>query len=101
MFIDVNGDSINVALIQRYDQQNNTNILNTIINDLQSQTGLTITVSANGQLTYQTDQNGNAAVASTTDQNGNTLNVGSQEARDLMTNAIGTGNETFILGHQD
>ncbi|MGI6339283.1 MAG: RHS repeat-associated core domain-containing protein [Bacteroidales bacterium] len=89
LFIDVNGDSINVALIQRYDQQNNTNILNTIINDLQSQTGLTYTVSATGQLTYQTDQNGNAVVATTTDQNGNTVNVGSQEARDLMTNAIG------------
>jgi len=41
LFIDVNGDSINVALIQRYDQQNNTKILPTIINDLQSQTGLT------------------------------------------------------------
>jgi len=88
LFIDVNGDSVNVALLQRYDQQNKTNILQTIINDLESQTGLRYTVTSSGQLTYQTDNKGNPVIATTTDKNGNTVNVGSQEGRDLMKDAI-------------
>ena len=89
MFLDVNGDSVNVTSLQRYDQQNNTNYLQTIISDLQSQTGMTYSVSSSGQLTYQTDKNGKPVVATTTDNKGNTVQVGSQEARDLMTDAIG------------
>jgi hypothetical protein len=87
--IDVNGDSINVASIQQYDQKNGTNFLNKITTDLSSQTGLTYTVTTSGLLVYQTDKNGNAIVATTTDKNGNTVQVGSQVARDIMTSAIG------------
>ena len=88
MFVDINGDSLNVSLIQKHDAQNSTNYLQTIINDLQSQTGLTYTVSPTGQLTYQKDSNGNAIVSTTTDSNGNTTQVGSKEARDIMTDNI-------------
>jgi hypothetical protein len=88
LFIDVNGDSINVALIQRYDAANGTNYLQQITNDLTAQTGLTYTVTASGQMVYQTDASGNPVVATTTDAAGNTVQVGSQEARTIMTDAI-------------
>jgi len=87
-YIDVNGDSINVSNMQLLDQVLNTNYTQTIINDLQSQTGLTYGISSAGALTYAKDENGNPIISTTTDSNGNTVQVGSATARDLMTNAI-------------
>lgn len=91
-FTDFNGDSINVAAIQQYDKKNGTDFLTKIISDLNSQTGYTFSVSASGQLVYAQDKDGNAIISTTTDKNGNTVQVGSQEARDIMSSAI--GNET-------
>lgn len=90
-FIDVNGDSINVARIQQYDKDNGTNYLNTIISDLQAVTGLQYSVTENGQLVYATDKDGNAIVS--TDKDGN--KVGSAEARTRMVDAISTTDQAF------
>lgn len=90
-YIDIKGDSINVAAIISYDTNNGTNYLQTIMNDLSSQTGLTYSVSSTGMLVCQTDSEGNAVVA--TDANGNQL--GSATARNLMTGAIGATETAF------
>ncbi len=58
------------------------------MNDLSSQTGLNLSVS-DGMLVYEKDENGNPLVATETDGDGNTSEIGSQEARDLLTGAIG------------
>lgn len=88
LFVDVNGDSVNVAAINVYDNANGTSVLNTTIADLNAQTGMTFSMSASGQLVYQKDANGNAVIATTTDANGNTVQVGSAEARNIMMSAI-------------
>jgi len=81
--IDVNGDSINVAGMLKYDKDNGTNHFQTLLGDLTSQTGLSFKVE-NNKLVFDTDDNGNAKVS--TDSNGN--EEGSAEARDIMTDAI-------------
>ncbi|MGF1671547.1 MAG: RHS repeat-associated core domain-containing protein, partial [Balneolaceae bacterium] len=91
LFVDVNGDSINVASIQKFDRENGTNILGAITSDLEAATGLTLSVTDNGQLIFDTDKDGNAIVA--TDQNGNT--IGSGEARNRLTSAISTTKQAF------
>ena len=91
LFVDVNGDSINVARIREYDQNNGTNNLGTIIGDLQDATGLSLSVSESGQLIFDTDKNGDAIVA--TDKDGNA--IGSAKARDLLTGAISTTKQAF------
>jgi RHS repeat-associated protein len=91
MFIDVNGDSVNVASIQASDNTNGTNYLQAIISDLQSQTGLALSVSTNGQLTFATDANGNAIIAK--DGKGNS--VGSEEARGLITGALSSPDQAY------
>jgi RHS repeat-associated protein len=88
-YIDVNGDSISLWTLQQWDTMHGTDIVNTLLSDLSSQTGLTYSVSSTGVLTYATDGNGQAIVTTTTDASGNTIQVGSQIARDIMTNAIG------------
>ena len=87
-YVDVRGDSISLANMQQLDQALNTNYTQTIIDDLQSQTGLTITVSTSGTMLYAKDANGNPVVATTTNANGNTVQVGSATARTLMTGAM-------------
>jgi len=87
-WVDLRGDSISLAGIQLLDQAINTNYTQTIVNDLQSQTGLTITVSANGTMSYAKDANGNPVITTTTDANGNTIQAGSATARTLMTGAM-------------
>ncbi len=93
--IDVNGDSINVASIQKYDQKNSTNFLDKITSDLSAQTGLNYTVSSSGQLLYQKDKDGNAIISATKGKDGNTIEVGSQEARSIMADAIGNNNTSY------
>ncbi len=88
--IEVDGDTVNVSLIQGYDNKNGTALLQNIINDLTTETGLTLNVN-NGQLQYQKDSNGNAVIA--TDQNGNQL--GSSTARNLITKSINNSTTGF------
>jgi RHS repeat-associated protein len=86
--IDVNGDSVNVASMQAYDKKNGTNYLQTMITDLESQTGLSFSVSSTGQLVYKKDKDGNAVISTKKDANGTEVQVGSKEARDIMTDNI-------------
>ena len=95
-FMEIRGDSINVAKIKQFDSINNTNHLQNIINDLDSQTGLTFITNSNGQLIYQTDANGNPVISTTTDEKGNVTQNGSAEARKIMTNAVSTTNQAFV-----
>lgn len=87
-YVDYRGDSISLAIIQQFDQANGTNYLNTIISDLQIQTGLTYSVDANGTLTYSTDKDGNAIISTKTDSNGNEVQQGSATARNFIMGAI-------------
>ena len=84
-YTDPTGDTINVRAIMAFDQTNGTNYMSTIINDLNSQTGLTFSVGGNGTMTYAVDNNGNPVIA--TDANGGT--AGSATARNLMIDAVG------------
>ena len=90
-FIDVNGDSINVAKIQEYDKQNGTDHLNTIITDLNAMSGLQFSVTATRQLVYAQDENGDAIVS--TEKDGNT--IGSAEARNRMKSAISITDQAY------
>lgn len=84
-FVDMNGDSLSLALVQGFDSKNGTTYTKSILNDLNSQTGLNLSVSNNGQLQYAKDNKGNATIS--TDSEGN--QIGSKEARNLVTSAIG------------
>jgi RHS repeat-associated protein len=86
-FVDLRGDSIDVAPLMAYDNVKNTSYTQTLTNDLQSQTGLTISASANGQMTYAKDTNGNPIIA-TTSTNGNTMQIGSATARNHLMGLI-------------
>jgi RHS repeat-associated protein len=78
-YIDVNGDSIDIGTIKALDNRYNTNYYQTIVNDLQSQTGLSLSMKSNGMLIYDKD----AAITG-----------GSETARnhliDLISNTSGT-----------
>jgi len=92
LFVDVNGDSINVKQIQQYDKQNGTHYLNNIIKDLKEQTGLNFSVNRNGQLVYAIDKDGNAIVAT---KNGK--KVGSEKARNVLEKAISNLDQAFSV----
>ncbi len=84
-YVDVHGDSIKVKNVQQYDQTNNTHIAETMVSDLQAETGLTITIDKNGQMQFAKDKDGNAVISK--DKDGNA--IGSATARDLFTSAVG------------
>jgi len=86
MYREIAGDSVSLAGVVVHDNINGTNHQQTVTNDLQSATGLSLNVDANtGVLNYATDTNGNAIVSTTTDANGNVTQNGSASARaDLM-----------------
>lgn len=91
-FIDVNGDSINVAGMQIYDEANGTSHLSTLVTQLQEVTGLSLSVNDRGQLVYAEDEEGNAIIA--TDKNGNL--AGSQTARDMLVAGIAASDNVFV-----
>jgi hypothetical protein len=84
-YVDYRGDSISVVAIQAYDKANGTNYLQIIMNDLQTVTGLTYSVSSTGMLVYDQDTKGNAIIAQ--DNKGNS--IGSETARNHMADIIG------------
>ena len=51
-FVDVNGDSINVKMLQNVDAAKSTNTTQQVINDLQSISGLSLSIDSNGMVTY-------------------------------------------------
>ena len=87
-FVDLHGDSVDIAQLVIHDNINNTNYTQTLMTDLQSQTGLTISTSANGQMIYDKDKNGNPIIATTKDANGNIIQVGSATARTQLVGLI-------------
>lgn len=91
-FVDINGDSMDVSQVQEKDKSNGTYYMNNIIDDLSEQTGLSYTITPGGQLTYATDDQGNAIISK--DANGN--EIGSASARNLMINAISTKKQAFV-----
>jgi RHS repeat-associated protein len=79
-YIDVNGDSLNVADLRKNDAESN----NALISDLQNKSGLTLTVDDDGNVTYAKDEKGKAVVSK--DENGK--NVGSKSARKELSKLI-------------
>lgn len=75
-FIDLKRDSVSIAQVQIYDNVNQTNYAQAITTDLESQTGLTLTVSTTGQMTYVKDANGQPVIAIMTGANGKVVQVG-------------------------
>ena len=93
MFIDFNGDSLNFSSTKVTDPT----VVKNITNDLQSQTGLTLTVDPiSGQMTYATTTNkrGETAAVVATDANGK--KVGSRTARKMITKAIDNKNTVNV-----
>jgi|GEM_PF-3180029 len=87
-YVDYRGDSISLAGMQGLDNALGTNYTGNITNDAQSQTGLTLTLGANGGMGYAKDANGNPIIATTTDAAGNIIQSGSATARNLLIAAI-------------
>ncbi|SHF93302.1 RHS repeat-associated core domain-containing protein, partial [Bacteroides faecichinchillae] len=87
-YVDLKGDSISFADIQNLDKGIGTNFMQKIVDDLQSLTGLSLTVDNNGIMTYAKDVNGKPMITTTTDANGNTIQVGSTTARGTIANAL-------------
>ncbi|MDD4729994.1 MAG: hypothetical protein PHN55_14745 [Dysgonamonadaceae bacterium] len=93
MFIDFNGDSLNFSSTKVTDPT----VVKNITNDLQSQTGLTLTLDPiSGQMTYATttDKRGKTVAVVATDANGK--KVGSRTARKMITEAIDNKNTVNI-----
>ncbi|WP_422107276.1 RHS repeat-associated core domain-containing protein [Winogradskyella sp.] len=90
---EIAGDSISVTRVAIYDNANNTNYQQQLVNDWQQQTGLTLNVDANtGVMTYATDANGDPIISTTIDANGNAIENGSASARaDLISYIDGNG----------
>jgi len=95
-YVDYLGDSISVAGMQGLDRILGTNYAGSMTSDLQSQTGLTYSVSSTGDLNYAKDVNGNPIIATTTDANENTIIVGSATARNLMIGAINNSSTVTV-----
>jgi len=96
-YVDLRGDSIDLASIQQLDQAINTNFTQTSVSDLHTITGLTYNVSSSGSLTYATDANGQPIISTTTDANGNTVQVGSATARTFMIDAIDHPDWVYVV----
>jgi len=92
-FREMAGDSIRVAQVMIYDNINNTNYKQQLVNDWQQQTGLTLNVnSETGIMTYAIDANGKPIISTTKDTNGNVTENGSSSARaDLIGYIDGNG----------
>ncbi|MBE6256557.1 MAG: RHS repeat-associated core domain-containing protein [Prevotella sp.] len=86
-YIDEHGDSISITGIIQYGKALNTNILQSVISDWQTISGLTLSISENGNIDYAKDENGKAIVSSS-QKNGKTIENGSQAARDLLIKTI-------------
>ncbi len=90
LFIDVNGDSLNVAQLRDYDANAN----NESASDLQSKSGLTLTTDENGNVTYAKDAKGKAII--TRDENGK--KTGSRAARNALTKIINSETKISVGG---
>jgi RHS repeat-associated protein len=84
LFVDVNGDSINLSQVINIDQRDGTDYTNTLINDLQDKTGLKLSVNDRGMLVYEKDGDGNPIVT----KDGSGIALGSNEARGLIMDAV-------------
>jgi RHS repeat-associated core domain len=82
-YIDEHGDSISITGIIQYGKALNTNILQSVISDWQTISGLTLSISENGNIDYAKDENGKPII-SFSQKNGRTIENGSQAARDLL-----------------
>jgi RHS repeat-associated protein len=93
LMIDINGDSLNFSSAMATDP----NAVKNVTNDVQTQTGLTLTVDpTSGQMTYATTTNkrGKKVAAVATDANGK--KVGSRTARKMITKAIDNKNTVNV-----
>lgn len=89
-FIDVNGDSLNVAQLTAYD----AGASNSLINDLAAKSGLTLVTDDNGNVTYTKDENGKAVVG----KNDKGKNVGSKSARKALMKVINSKQTITVAG---
>jgi RHS repeat-associated protein len=91
-FIDVNGDSIDLSLALTIDKNLGTNTISKLISQLNSITGLNISVGNNGHLVYETDDSGNPVVQQTDGKNN-----GSQTARNDLVSIINDAQTVKVL----
>ena len=96
MFIDLHGDSVDMARILIYDRNNKTNYAQTIADDLRSQTGLSISIGVDFKMVYDKDENGQPLIETTTDANGNTVLAGSATARAHLVGLIDDENTVTV-----
>lgn len=78
MAIDVNGDSLSLFNLSANDQNNGTNYAQNVIADLQFITGLNLSVSEGGMITYAKDRGGNPTIGPS----------GSETARNFLMNIL-------------
>jgi RHS repeat-associated protein len=90
LYIDVNGDSINLAGLMVGDLKAAISILW----DLSEQTGLNLSVKSNGSLTYSKDKNTGEALVAEVDGE----KAGSESARNFLTGLIDDTKSTITVG---
>jgi len=97
LFVDVQGDSINLSRMQQYDNIKYTNYKQTLISSLENVTGLSLSTNKNGNLIFNKDAKGNAIISTTTDVNGNTTKNGSSTAREDLISSIRNENDDIMV----
>ena len=86
--IDPTGMEINMMGLVLSDQSLNRSVTQDILNDLEKQTGLQLSINEEFVLQYAKDDDGNPIVSKTTDKKGKEVDAGSKTARNLLKNAI-------------
>lgn len=93
LMIDVNGDSLNFSSAMATDP----NAVKNVTNDVQAQTGLTLTVDPkSGQMTYATTTNKRGKTVAVVARDADGKKVGSRTARNMITKAIDNKNTVNV-----
>ena len=96
--IDPSGMEINMMAICLYDDMVNQTTAQSVINDLNSQTGLRLSLDENYKLQYEKDENGKPLINKTHNKKGKETDAGSKTARNLLMKAIDSKTEISV-GH--
>ena len=94
-YADFTGDSISLSWIVKIDKILHEDFAQTIIDDWQTLTGLTLSINENGNVVYNKNTDGSASV-STSHSNGKTVQKGSLKAREFLIRMI-DGVETIYF----
>ena len=86
--IDPDGRKINMLSLKLSDETLGYETTSKVLSDLNSQTGLSLSLDEEGMLQYAKDDDGKPIVSTITDEKGNSVQSGSKTARNFLMKAI-------------